>query len=234
MRVHGRLKGSRDIRDVGIASRLSADVIASAYDRSLPEFARGELLDLGCGNVPLYSTYRDLVSSVICVDWANTQHRNEFVDYECDLTSPLPFADSRFDTVILSDVLEHIPTPSLLLEEIERVLAPSGKLIMNVPFFYWLHEEPHDYYRFTSHALRRLAADAHLTILSLEPTGGTPEIVADLLAKHLAFLPFVGKSLAAVVQWATLRFVSTKTGARISHATAKRFPFGYFLVCAKS
>lgn len=218
---------------MGIASRLSSDLIAAAYGRELPLHARGKLLDLGCGKVPLYAVYRDLVSECTCVDWSNTAHKNEYLDHECDLTKPLPFRDGEFDTILLSDVLEHIPTPEALCREMARLLAPGGKLIMNVPFYYWLHEEPHDYYRYTEHALRRFVDLAGLRLVLLRATGGSPEVAADLLAKHLVYVPLIGKSLAELLQWTALRFVTTKAGRRISRSTSRIFPFGYFLVAVR-
>jgi SAM-dependent methyltransferase len=45
----------------------------------------------------------------------------------------LPFADHSFDRVICSEVLEHIPNYLSVLEEIQRVLKPGGKLCISVP-----------------------------------------------------------------------------------------------------
>lgn len=45
----------------------------------------------------------------------------------------LPFADASFDRVICSEVLEHIPNYLSVLEEIDRVLKPGGKLCVSVP-----------------------------------------------------------------------------------------------------
>ena len=225
--------GSRDTREVGVGSRLSVDVIAGFYQRYLPLHARGRLLDLGCGKVPLYATYKDLAAECVCVDWANTAHKNEYLDRECDLTQALPFLDGEFDTIILSDVLEHIPTPEALCREMARTLAPNGKLIVNVPFFYWLHEEPHDFYRYTEFALRRLVEGAGLELLSIESTGGSPEVMTDMFAKHVDHIPVLGNALAALAQWLTLSFVRTRWGRKISEATRKKFPLGYFLVATK-
>lgn len=224
---------SRDTREVGLASRLSADVIADCYQRHLPEHAGGRLLDLGCGKVPLYATYKNLVADCVCVDWANTAHKNEHLDQECDLTQSLPFADGEFDTIILSDVLEHIPTPERLCGEMGRSLSANGKLIMNVPFYYWLHEEPHDYYRYTEFALRRLVDLAGMELVLLESTGGTPEVLADILAKLLVRVPLVGRLLAIAVQSMTMWFVGTRFGGNVSRATRMRVPLGYFLVAVK-
>jgi 2-polyprenyl-3-methyl-5-hydroxy-6-metoxy-1,4-benzoquinol methylase len=120
-----------------------------------------------------------------CVDWQNSLHKNEFLDHECDLTAEPPFSDAQFDTIILSDVLEHIPAPDKLWVEMARILAPGGKVLMNTPFFFWLHETPHGYY-----PLRQYAQSVNLDLVILEPIGGGAlEVVTDILAKNRCFLP---------------------------------------------
>jgi 2-polyprenyl-3-methyl-5-hydroxy-6-metoxy-1,4-benzoquinol methylase len=57
---------------------------------------------------------------------------------ECALynacTDVLPFADAAFDTVLLSEVLEHLMySPLPMFREIRRVLKPSGKLTLSTP-----------------------------------------------------------------------------------------------------
>jgi len=145
----GKLIASRDKGEVSVSSRLVADISAAIYDEKIPQYVNGSLLDLGCGNAPFYQVYKKYSTQVTCADWFNSMHTNDFIDVECDLSKPLPFESNEFDTVILSDVLEHIFNPENLWEEIFRILAPQGRLILNVPFYYWIHEEPHDYYRYT-------------------------------------------------------------------------------------
>lgn len=230
---NGKLRASKDAKEVNIGSRLNVELIADFYQRNLRLHAKGKLLDLGCGKVPLYAAYKEFIADNICVDWSNTFHKNEYLDYELDLTKKLPFNDNEFDTIILSDVLEHIPVPELLWVEMTRILTMNGKIIMNVPFYYWLHEQPHDYYRYTEFALRRFAQNCGLRLVQLEPTGGAPEIMTDIFAKNILRLPKLGRSLSLIAQWVTLRFIRTKLGKRISVATSSNFPLGYFLVAEK-
>lgn len=230
---NGKLRASKDAKEVNIGSRLNVELIADFYQRNLRLHAKGKLLDLGCGKVPLYAAYKEFITDNICVDWSNTFHKNEYLDYELDLTKKLPFNDNEFDTIILSDVLEHIPVPELLWVEMTRILTMNGKIIMNVPFYYWLHEQPHDYYRYTEFALRRFAQNCGLRLVQLEPTGGAPEIMTDIFAKNILRLPKLGRSLSLIAQWVTLRFIRTKLGKRISVATSSNFPLGYFLVAEK-
>ena len=176
----GKLVASRNLEEVGLASRLIAGIVAARYDTNLRKHARGRLLDLGCGKVPLYEAYKDLVTDNVCVDWPNCLHENRHVDHKCDLNQELHFESGEFDTIILSDVLEHIREPALLWSEMSRVLSEGGKILMNVPFYYWLHEQPHDYYRYTEFALQRFVEMSGLRLVVLEPIGGAPEVVVDV------------------------------------------------------
>jgi len=229
----GRLMASRDRHEVGIGSRLIGDRVAAFYETELPRHARGRLVDLGCGKAPLYGTYRALASSVTCVDWPQSVHANPHLDREADLAQPLPFADADFDTVILSDVLEHVVDPRLLWREIARLLAPGGKLLLNVPFLYGVHEAPHDYGRYTGYALRRFAHEAGLEVLVLETVGGSLHVLADLLAKHLAHVPLAGPPLASAVQGLVAGVDRFEWGRRLARRSGERFPLGYAMVAAK-
>ena len=212
---------------------MIADIIADFYDRALKQHARGRLLDLGCGKVPFYGVYRALVTDTICVDWANTRHKNRYLDREVDLTGDLPFDDNEFDTIILSDVLEHIPAPEFLWKEMTRILSCNGKVIMNVPFFYWLHEEPRDYYRYTEHALRRFVELSGMRVIQLTPIGGAPEIIADLIAKNIVRLPKLGHSASLFTQWCAWHFTRTSIGRKVSDETSRLCPLGYFMIAEK-
>jgi SAM-dependent methyltransferase len=225
----GHWRTSRNNAEVSRGSRLITDAAARVYDDHLPAHARGRLLDLGCGKAPLYGAYRALATEVTCVDWAADAH----IDLECDLSQPLPFADGAFDTIVLSDVLEHIPEPALLWREMARLLAPGGKILMNVPFFYWLHAHPHDYYRYTRFALERFVAQNPLTLLTLRPLGGVAEVLADLLAKLLDKLPLVGGALSVGVQALAGGFGRTGLGRRVMLRSAEHFPLGYFLIAQR-
>jgi len=69
----------------------------------------------------------------------------------------LPFKSESFDTVLSTQVLEHVPEPKKMLEEVYRVLKNGGCLILTAPMIWGLHEIPNDYYRYTEYGLRYLA-----------------------------------------------------------------------------
>lgn len=45
----------------------------------------------------------------------------------------LPFASHSFPCVVCSQVIEHVPKESPILDELERVLAPGGHLVLGTP-----------------------------------------------------------------------------------------------------
>lgn len=229
----GKLRASHDTAEVGVASRLVADLVATRYGAYLPEYARGRLVDLGCGKVPLYGAYRDLVETVTCVDWGNTLHPNSHLDCEASLSDPLPFGAAAFDTIVLSDVLEHIEEPRALWGEMTRVLAPGGCIVLNVPFLYRVHEAPHDYYRYTEFALRRFAEQTNLRVRVLDPVGGALDVAADTLGKIVSVIPLLGSLLARFIQWSAWQFGRTSFGERVRRSSATAFPLGYFVVAEK-
>ena len=58
------------------------------------------------------------------------------VDLACMDIKHLPFADQSFNTVICSEVLEHIPEDLSAMAELNRVLKCGGVLAVSVPRFW--------------------------------------------------------------------------------------------------
>ena len=81
----------------------------------------------------------------------------------------LPFRDASVDTVLSTEVLEHVPRPELLVREMARVVKPGGKLLITVPFIQPLHELPSDYFRFTPSSLRAFAEERAKYLLNPPP-----------------------------------------------------------------
>ncbi|GEM_PF-1155179 len=75
------------------------------------------------------------------------------------------------DWALCSEVIEHVPDFKAALGEIHRALKPGAPLILTVPFSVPLHGEPHDYWRFTGHALQALAPEMGFRIVDLKPMG---------------------------------------------------------------
>lgn len=225
--IDGRLRSDQTGAHVAASSRLLTDMVAFHYEAALRKHARGRLLDLGCGNVPLFEVYSGLVDDIVCVDWPTSLHQQRHIDVFADLALPLPLSDCCFDSVVLTDVLEHIPTPERLVAEIARILAPGGCVLIGVPFMYGLHEVPHDFNRYTRYQLERMLGNAGLKILQLTEIGGSPEVVADIVGKTLPSR--LSASFVQLAGWLLRRsFVR-----RISERTRAKFPLEYVVVAEK-
>ncbi len=57
------------------------------------------------------------------------------VDLSCMDVTRLPFKDNSFDTVICSEVLEHIPDDAKAMSELVRIVKPGKTLAVSVPRF---------------------------------------------------------------------------------------------------
>jgi SAM-dependent methyltransferase len=65
----------------------------------------------------------------------------------------------EYDIIICMNVLEHVYDYGKAIKNMERALRRNGELVVFVPMYYPLHDEPHDYWRFTEHALKRMFDD---------------------------------------------------------------------------
>jgi SAM-dependent methyltransferase len=146
----------------------------------------GLVLDIGCGDrwaaslLPPDSTYVGL-DYPTTVSKGYPGHPDVFGDAQ-----KLPFRESCFDTVLMMDVLEHLPTPPQAISEACRALKPGGHLILQVPFLYPLHDEPHDFHRWTVYGLHQLCTTHGLKITSGIYQGQPCETAAALFAIAIA------------------------------------------------
>ncbi|MEY2531465.1 MAG: hypothetical protein QOI96_1550 [Verrucomicrobiota bacterium] len=60
---------------------------------------------------------------------------------EMDFTSEIGFHDDSFDFVMMTEVLEHLPYPSIIVREVHRILKkkPASAYVGSVPLDYHLH-----------------------------------------------------------------------------------------------
>ena len=65
--------------------------------------------------------------------YTTTDLNSPIADVKADICD-LPFKDNSFDFIICNHVLEHIPDDTKAMQELYRVLAPSGTAIMQVPY----------------------------------------------------------------------------------------------------
>ena len=56
IKVNGKLRASRNEKEVTISSRFVANLVARHFDEYLKQHENGRLADLGCGKVPPYES----------------------------------------------------------------------------------------------------------------------------------------------------------------------------------
>ncbi len=179
------------------AARAAADGVDLQWSyliaalRAVAPRARGRLLDVGCGNKPYEEIFRPHVREYVGIEHEAAfratdagRRGGKGPDYLYD-GNRLPFADRSFDTVLSVQVLEHTPRPAPLVAEMARVLADGGLLILTAPFEFRLHEEPHDYFRYTPHGLRQLCGEAGLEVVHCEAQGGLWSVLGHKLNSYL-------------------------------------------------
>lgn len=100
-----------------------------------------KILSLGSGNGSdlWFVSNRNLVYALDSSPTAIAEAcANGLIGAVADLEQPLPFADATFDVVVAKDIIEHLIAPDFLLQEINRVLKSSGRLVLSVPNHFFL------------------------------------------------------------------------------------------------
>jgi SAM-dependent methyltransferase len=152
---------------------------------------RGRLLDVGCGTKPYAAIFAPYVAEYVGLEVersfaATVAAASDAPDVYYD-GRRIPFADESFDTVLCIQVLEHTPDPSGLLAEIARVVRRDGTVVLSAPFSFRLHEEPHDYFRYTPHGLDALCERAGLEVTRRWTQGSLWSAFGHALNSYLAF-----------------------------------------------
>jgi SAM-dependent methyltransferase len=158
--------------------------------------ASGVLLDVGCSERPYGALFAPHVRRYVGLDyppalldkqpelWSILDRARRSVDVFGD-GRRLPFADGSFDTVLSTEVLEHVMAPGAMVEEMARVLKPGGRLLITVPFVQPLHERPSDFFRYTPYSLRELVEQSGLEAERIEARGNYASALGALAAQFL-------------------------------------------------
>jgi SAM-dependent methyltransferase len=183
-----------DLKQIARSAADFVDLQWTLVVRALKDvapLARGRLLDVGCGDKPYLEIFLPYVSEYLGVEHEALFHqtasavRSRGPDLLYD-GKRLPFLDGEFDTVLSVQTLEHTPEPQALLRELARVLHPNGVLLLTAPFSFRLHEQPHDYFRYTPHGLRALCSEAGLVVDRCAAMGNLWSLLGHKLNSYLA------------------------------------------------
>ncbi|NLS77038.1 MAG: class I SAM-dependent methyltransferase [Chloroflexi bacterium] len=172
------------------SEQLEKRLIEQALREARP-YAHGILLDVGCGRKPYAALFRDRVRQHLGLDYPPTvdQHMSSgYAAPEVDVYAAgegLPIRTGAVDTVLCTQVLEHTPNPARVMAEMACALRGGGCLILTAPQEWGLHQEPHDYYRYTRYGLEHLAREAGLRVEYIRPRGGIWAVLGQRWSAYL-------------------------------------------------
>jgi hypothetical protein len=149
------------------------------------KYAFGKLIDIGCGDMPYNRFFSSKVKSYTGLD---KYPRSTRVKYQVDIQDSSSLPDAIFNTALCMEVLEHLPTPWLALNNINKILDKRGFLILSVPLLSRLHDIPHDYFRFTEYGLKSLLSSAGFEIITIIRKGSWVSFLGHQLSTLLVSL----------------------------------------------
>lgn len=149
---------------------------------------RGRVLDLGAGMAKYKETITKHATDYIACD----VKKNENIDTVCDVTN-LVFPPESFDTVISTQVFEHVDNPFIVAQEIKKVLKTGGNAIITAPFMFPFHADPKDNFRFSREGLEEIFKSIGFEIIDSGIYGGFFIVLSEMI--HFSwFNPYKHKS----------------------------------------
>jgi SAM-dependent methyltransferase len=229
-----------------LSSRLRSFIRETPYEREpILEFLQeasillapdASVLDAGAGSAP----YRELFAHCryTTVDFTQS-FEHDWGTAQPDIVSDLaaiPLESSTIDAIICTQVLEHVPEPSVVLAEFCRLLRPGGRLFLSVPLLWEVHEAHYDFWRYTPYSLRMLCTGAGLTVESLTPRGGRYRALACMIdGSHRWVEPLrghvAGRILARPLAALLRRVLAPAIAALDGFDHEQNFTLGYVCRC---
>lgn len=99
-------------------------------------YSQGTILDIGCGNSLWNKDNISVIGLDICeamLKYNSNKAAGSFF-IKSDISAGLPIKNGSINTVVITEVLEHIQPYVFLIEEIKRVLKKGGIVIVSVPY----------------------------------------------------------------------------------------------------
>lgn len=97
--------------------------------------SNSRILDLGAGaGIIEHCNFKGIAAVVCGVDLDDRVLKNPYLDdARLGSAEALPYDDKSFDVVICNNVLEHLPNPAVVFNEVGRILKKGGFFIVKTP-----------------------------------------------------------------------------------------------------
>lgn len=146
----------------------------------------------------------------------------------------VPVGTSVADWVVCTEVLEHVARPETVVQEMLRVLKPSGAVIVTVPFLHPVHADPGDFQRWVPDGLRTLFHQFEgVTISPMGHTAGTLASLIEQGTRHWRSRGWPSRVAGRVVFEGCRLAQWTELGRQGDGAGAPAMTTGYFVIAEK-
>jgi ubiquinone/menaquinone biosynthesis C-methylase UbiE len=134
--------------------------------KHLLKYVGGKTLDLGAGSAKYKQIIKEKASEYLAFDMLPGSN----IDIVGDASNTLLPGES-FDTIISTQLLEHVERPWLVIKEIRRILRKGGVCILTAPFINPYHCDPGDYFRYTTSGIKSLFSNENFEIIECDSYG---------------------------------------------------------------
>lgn len=142
------------------------------------QYVTGRVLDVGAGE---FSRYQ---KSFKYTEYIKIDNKKSFnVDIVANADN-IPFLNESFDSVVCTQVFEHLNNPEKAATEIYRVLKRGGYCLITAPQMNELHEEPNDFFRYTKYGLIEIFKKQGFSIIRYSQRGGYFTMTAQLKIRY--------------------------------------------------
>ena len=211
---------------------LTRKIVRTKIDQFVRAHASNEkTLDIGSGDSPYRKYFPDRVT--IDIEQGNG------VDLVMDAHDLSYFPDESFARVLCTEALEHLHTPQKAIDEMYRVLALGGAVVLTTRFIFPLHNIPGDYWRFTRYGLAHLFRNFK-TVEIVEETNTIGALA--VLFERLAFqadtlwlkpLSFLWLLLSKITYWCSGIITAEYGEVNRTQKTKNILSSGYFVYAVK-
>jgi len=201
----------------------------------LPRYCKGKAIDVGAGHAKYSGMIKAYSDSYISVDDMSSEYEYDNDHFKPDVISDvlhMPLNDNEFDTVICTEVLEHVEDPFQLFIEIARILKHGGYAIVSSGWMAPYHKEPKDYWRFTIDAYKILCKKSGLEFIEAHRKGGFFTVILYFINRNILLNASKYKTFNKI--WARLNRLFEAITEKMDKLVKTEDTIGHLIVARKT
>lgn len=188
-------------------------------------YIKGIVLDAGCGSMP----YKNFFGSEFYVGMDAKD-----CAYLKGSVLDLPLRSGSIDSIVCTEVLEHVDEPMQALAEFRRVMKSGGFILVTTPFMFGVHGAPNDFFRYTKYGLQSMIERTGFKVVDIRGHSNPVQVFCQAInsSLHKTFVS-MGKArfltgAPLVATWLFFTFVG-----RLSSKKSDDDTLGYVCVARK-